>query len=114
MFRSRKIRRQDRSHRAHSLPLGVELMEGRMMLSATGVDLQSLGLAAPSPSLDVTQFTFTAAQISLTGVHASLTNQSTDGGYVNDAATPRVILSYGVPSTPIGVTVQFNSVNAND
>lgn len=77
MFWSRKKnRRRDRSNRAHSRRLGVELMERRMMLSATGFD-------APQPGLDVTQVNFSPAQISLTGAHIAFVSQATDGGYVD-------------------------------
>ena len=79
MFRSRQIRRRDRSHRTHARRLGVELMEGRMMLSASGFE-------ASLPGLDMSQVTFRSAQISLAGAHVAFFTQPTDGGYVNSDA----------------------------
>src|SRR4051794_31754385 len=74
MFRLRKTRRPDRSNLTHSHKLGVELMECRMMLSATGFE-------APQPVPDLTQSTLVPAQISLTGAYVSLSPSSPDGGW---------------------------------
>src|SRR5437764_5714650 len=76
MFRSRKTRRAQKSNRTQSPRLGVELMEGRMMLSGTGFD-------ASLPSLDLTQYTVTPAQIRLGGAPVAMQAQPADGGFVN-------------------------------
>jgi hypothetical protein len=76
MFRSRKKnRRRDRSNSSHSRRLDVELMESRMMLSATGFD-------NAAPVLDTTQFQVIPLRLTWTASDTVLTPPATDGGYI--------------------------------
>jgi hypothetical protein len=74
MFRSRKTRRRDRSNSIHSRRLGVELMENRMMLSATGTE-------NAEPVLDTTQF-HVIPLYAWNASDATLTPQASDGGFI--------------------------------
>src|SRR5690348_18508607 len=74
MFRSRKTRRRDRSNAIHSRRLGFETMEGRMMLSASGLDFSTYTVE-PKPVtikfVDVSSDSYT-----------SLTTPVADGGFI--------------------------------
>jgi hypothetical protein len=90
MFRSRKkSRRRDRSKLTHSRRLGVELMEGRMMLSATGLDVAQ-------PVLDLTQYSFWTSRTSLANAHTLLATQPTDGGYININSDAVAVEDYSI------------------
>src|SRR2546423_15677481 len=107
MFRSRTIRRRDRSNSTHARRLGVELMEGRMMLSASGLDVSS-------PGLDVTQSMFIPAEISFSGSYVSLETQPTDGGYVNSDAVTLRFNSIGQGTNEATLTLSGAGVSAQD
>ncbi len=84
MFRSRNTRKSGRS--ALRRPLGVELMEGRLMLSTTTFDL-------PQRELDVPHFAFSQGKASLTGVEINVVAQAGEGGFITATLSDGTILS---------------------
>src|SRR5262245_7620452 len=92
MFRSRKVRRRNRSKSTLSRGLVVELMEGRMMLSATGAE-------TPQPVLDLTQFSFWPSKFRLPGAYSVLGAGSTDAGYANVSADTSSVVELWHPDT---------------
>ena len=64
MFRSRKTRRRNLS-RSPLRGLGVELMEGRLMLSGTWTDLTQRAPDTKEYTFQAAQFTLTIAQVSI-------------------------------------------------
>src|SRR5690349_24967571 len=75
MFRSRKTRRRDRSNAIHSRRLGIETMEGRMMLSASGLDLSTYTVEPTPVSIRFVDLPPAS--------YASQTSQITDGGFIS-------------------------------
>jgi hypothetical protein len=73
-------------------------MEGRMMLSASGLDV------AP-PTLDITQYTVTPIELRFAAEHVSLTTQPIDGGYINSNAV--FTLSDGMYANSEGVFTSY-------
>jgi hypothetical protein len=101
MFRSRKKnRRRDRSNLNRSRKLGVELMEGRMMLSATGFE-------GAVPLVDTTQISFFPLRYMGSYAHVAFTVPPNDGGYINSDALTGITRAYGQNlSTADGVIPQ--------
>jgi hypothetical protein len=107
MFRLRKTHRRNRSKSTHSPRLGVELMEGRMMLSATGIE-------SPQPIPEMTQSTLIPAQISFAGAYFNLAPSSPDGGLtLSDTATNLQFDSTIAVTRSNAISYDFNSVDLN-
>jgi hypothetical protein len=87
--------------------LGVELMEGRMMLSASGFDV-------PSPGLNVTQTIFAPAEISSTRSYTVQVTQPTDGGYVNSDSLPVRANWGGQAANDVAYTLSGAGVSGKD
>jgi hypothetical protein len=105
MFRLRKTHRRHRSKSTHSPRLGVELMEGRMMLSATGIE-------SPQPIPEMTQSTLIPVQISFAGAYFNLGPSSPDGGLMlSDTATNVQFDSTIGVTRSNKISLDFNSVD---
>src|SRR4051812_23700302 len=77
MFQSRKNRRRDRSISTRSRRLGVEPMEGRLMLSADGLSLPHYPLSGVNLTWSTGQSTINAVPT------ATVIPQPIEGGYIN-------------------------------
>src|SRR3954452_6997771 len=107
MFRLRETHRRNRSKSTHSPRLGVELMESRMMLSATGIE-------SPQPIPEITQSTLIPAQISFAGAYFNLAPSSPDGGLtLSDTATNAQFDSTIAVTRKNSISLDFNSVDLN-
>ena len=102
MFRSRKEnRRRDRSNLNRSRRLGVELMEGRMMLSATGFE-------GTVPVLDMTQYSTFPLKFTWAVSDVALTTQPTDGGYISSNDFAGITRAFGPHSTSVADTISLS------
>src|SRR5215218_8729394 len=109
MFRSRKNRRRDRASSTRPRRLGVERMEGRMMLSATGFE-------GSLPVSDVNQFTLSPINFNLTGANVLISAPSIDGGYVNSNSSTLVsdsIVRHTSTTWPISLNYGLQSQDIN-
>jgi hypothetical protein len=104
MFRSRTTRRRNRPDSTVrtrrpfiSRQLRVELMEGRLMLSATALN----GLASPAGN-------------TLTGAQVSLVSQPAEGGFINADVATMATRSHGVFSTAGEVAIVFSDIPVTD
>ncbi len=80
MFRSPATRRRQASASTRRRRLGVELMEGRLMLSVNGPGV-------PQPEVRLVQDTFAPPLIYWTGAQFTSVTQSNDGGFIQGDVT---------------------------
>jgi hypothetical protein len=105
-FRASRTRhRPFRAHRQlcgiHSSRLGVESMEGRLMLSAT-----SSGVTVPEPP--IAQFDTSSSQLNSANGPLAVVTPPGDGGYIN--ANPFPMVTFHFSGSPTGLVTDANDL----